>query len=73
MTVPANRVSGRMSALPAPELVCLPDDPIGAEDVVPALWWVEYGGTLDPDGLVSFPRLDVHLCPITECPTCKGA
>lgn len=72
MTSLEKRLSGRESALPAPELVSLPEDPIGPENVVEGDWWTAYGGKLDADGMIVLPRVSDVACPHRECPTCRG-
>lgn len=65
MTRPAKRQNARESALPAPELVSLGDEPQGRENVIQAPWWVAYGGWRDEEtGVLRFPR----CAPPPECP-----
>ncbi len=72
MSTPEKRVSARVSALPAPELVSLPDDPLNGQEAIPAPWWTEYGGTLDPvSGVIAFPPRALPPCPLyPECSHC---
>jgi hypothetical protein len=73
VTAPAKRLSGRESALPAPELVSLPDDPLAGQQAIPAPWWAEYGGTLDPaSGVIAFPPKSLPPCPF-PCSLCGGS
>jgi hypothetical protein len=67
---PQRRVSARVSALPAPELVSLPDGPIDPQTAVQAPWWAEYGGVLDASGTVRFPRHALPRCRFDPCPVC---
>lgn len=70
MTIPPAPLNGRQSALPAPELVSLPEDAAGAHSVVQAPWWVRDGGTLGTDGMVTFPSVASVGCTVADCPTC---
>lgn len=71
MTAPAKVQNGRQSALPEPELVSLPDEPVSACGVVQAPWWVYWGGVLGVDGYVTFPPVPAPpRCPVVECGTC---
>lgn len=73
MTTLERPQNGRQGALPPPELVSLPEDSIGPENVVEADWWSEYGGTIGADGLVEFPPMPPYDCPYRGCPTCAKA
>lgn len=71
MTAPAKRLSARVSALPEPELVSLPDEPLSGQEAIPAPWWTEYGGTLDTaSGVVAFPPKSLPPCPF-PCALCE--
>jgi hypothetical protein len=71
MTAPQKRLSARVSALPAPELVSLPDTPAEAQTVIPAPWWAEYGGTRDAaSGVIAFPPRSLPPCPF-PCERCQ--
>lgn len=71
MTTPAKRVSARLSALPAPELVSLPDGPVDPQTAMQAPWWTEYGGTLDEStGVIAFPPRSLPPCPF-PCALCE--
>jgi hypothetical protein len=76
MSAPAKRLSARTSALPEPELVSLPDDPLSGQEAIPAPWWAEYGGKLDQEsGVVAFPPNALPPCPFPceRCARRKGA
>lgn len=71
MNDPAKRVSARQSALPAPELVSLPDGPVDAHTAIQAPWWVSYGGTRDEaSGVIAFPPRALPPCPF-PCALCR--
>jgi hypothetical protein len=73
MSAPARRVSGRVRALPEPELVSLVDAPAGPYVDTPEGWWTEYGGTLDEaSGVIAFPPRSLPPCPLyPECSHCR--
>ncbi len=71
MRAPQKRQNGRVSALPAPELVSLPDGPLDPQTAVQAPWWAEYGGTLDEaSGVIAFPPAALPPCPF-PCERCQ--
>lgn len=64
MTAPVKPARVRVSALPAPELVSLVDDPAGPYAGSPKGWWTEYGGALDAEsGVVYLPGPNFPPCP----------
>lgn len=65
MTAPVRRACIRVSALPAPELVSLVEDPAGPYAGSPEGWWTEYGGALDTEsGVVYLPGPNSPPCPL---------
>ena len=72
MTALVNRTRVRVSALPAPELVSLIDDPAGRYAGSPKGWWTEYGGALDAESRVVYlPGTNFPPCP-PPCPWYQG-
>lgn len=72
MTAPVQRARVRVSALPAPELISLVDDPAGPYADSPEGWWTEYGGALDTEsGVVYLPGPSSPPCPL-PCPRHQG-
>jgi hypothetical protein len=72
MSAPAKRVSGRVSALPEPELISLVDDPAGPYVDSPEGWWTEYGGTRDEvSGVIAFPPNSLPACSF-PCSLCDA-
>jgi hypothetical protein len=68
VTAPAKRVSTRLSVLPEPELVSLPED---GQEPSERDWWAQYGGRLDlASGVIAFPPRSLPPCPLPECSLC---
>lgn len=71
MSTPEKPQNGRVSALPAPELVSLADGATGPQDAIQAPWWVAYGGTRDEaSGVIKFPPRSLPPCPF-PCAHCQ--
>ncbi len=72
MTALVQRARVRVSALPAPELVSLVDDPAGPYAGSPEGRWTQYGGALDTEsGAVYLPGPNFPPCPL-PCPRQQG-